>query len=68
MDGADDHEVAVQAFNDIVSKGSMRTLKHGYWLGDEVRVCIPACVSTHACVYTYVGCTVRNASICVCCS
>lgn len=36
--GADDHEIAVQAYNDIVSKGSMRTLAHGRWLGDEVRM------------------------------
>eukprot|EP00752_Nemacystus_decipiens_P018302 g16418.t1 len=34
--GADDHEVVVQAYNDMVSKGSMRTLCHGEWLGDEV--------------------------------
>lgn len=35
--GVDDDEVAVRAFNETVSKGSMRTLKDGVWLGDEVR-------------------------------
>lgn len=34
--GADDHEVAVQAYNDTVSKGSLRTLRNREWLGDEV--------------------------------
>ncbi len=36
VDGEDDGEVAVRAFNDIVSKGSLRTLKDREWLGDEV--------------------------------
>lgn len=35
--GADDGEVVVRAFNDMVSKGSLRTLRSGEWLGDEVR-------------------------------
>ncbi|CAM9211205.1 unnamed protein product, partial [Hapterophycus canaliculatus] len=34
--GADDDEVVVRAFNDMVSKGSLRTLRSGEWLGDEV--------------------------------
>lgn len=46
VDGADDQEVAVRAYNDIVSKGSMRTLKHEEWLGDEV--CTAVCTSVPA--------------------
>lgn len=34
--GADDGEVVVRAFNDMISKGSLRTLRTGEWLGDEV--------------------------------
>lgn len=36
MGGADNNEVVVKAFNDMVSRGSLRTLRDGEWLGDEV--------------------------------
>lgn len=35
--GAADGDIVVRAFNDMVSKGSLRTLRSGEWLGDEVR-------------------------------
>ncbi|CAN0140566.1 unnamed protein product, partial [Laminaria digitata] len=34
--GGSDGDVIVRAFNDLVTKGSMRTLRPGEWLGDEV--------------------------------
>lgn len=35
-EGASDNDVIVRAFNDLVTQGSMRTLRDGEWLGDEV--------------------------------
>ncbi|CAB1102982.1 unnamed protein product [Ectocarpus sp. CCAP 1310/34] len=34
--GAADGDIVVRAFNDMVSKASLRTLRSGEWLGDEV--------------------------------